>query len=81
MTKRPRLRNAALTVVAGCALTLAGAAPAMAETEATVHTPGDVLNTRSGPGTGHAVAGRLQNGATVTIVCTAQGTPLTSSPS
>lgn len=76
MAKRSLLKNAAMAVVASCALTLAGAAPAIADTQATVHTPGDTLNTRSGPGTDHAVTGTLQHGATVTITCTAHGTPV-----
>jgi LasA protease len=35
---------------------------------------GGVVNKRTGPGTGHALAGTVADGATVTIACSAGGT-------
>lgn len=75
-TRRP-LHTVLVCLLAALGLSLFGiAAPANAATNGTVATDGDRLNTRSGPGTSYPVNGSLASGATVTIVCTATGTPV-----
>ena len=67
------------TVFSGGASALAGANPATqaASPQEDVTVTVGALNVRSGPGTGYAVVGSVNDGATVTIQCQMPGTTVT----
>lgn len=72
-----KLRILLSTVVAAVGVTLIGAAPAQAATNAPISTGGGSVNLRSGPGTQYGITGSAANGQVVTIVCTTSSEPVT----